>query len=473
MGHFGTLIFYIRCLGIRWMLIRALCVAACLQVSLGVAHAQPDTKFSEGDEVEHYLSITQKTWNSKSPLLELPLPPGKWTLRHIQEVRNNIGRVGRVFWLDQVQDGEVVGLIFSSVWENGGINWVPGETRCTGTLLVRAREPGLNGGCFSLSVKSFMSNSKNAAQMHIRKMWDRAGLKSSNRALMLDGFFEKRSGAVLYFEYALPTRALGIPDSMSLVTSPERTQALAMAVKTFQEGAVDQWFRGYGESVNEQVMLSPSDRRAAATDRLPILSMLKTAITAHLNEEDRRLVANMPALPEANKITSRAPAETAPSATSQVPSQEELERMREELAALREQITQNRLQQDADSAKKAEKPPERPITANITSDAIPVNVKTPGVVAPQVPSLSKPKPLAPDVREVISSRQAVLPPVKGPFPEVREPVFVKPAASSSRRTPIPEIREVQPRPAPLVRKKPEQDFQEIKPVPQLVPRIPP
>lgn len=453
------------------MLIRALCVAACLQVSLGVAHAQPDTKFSEGDEVEHYLPITQKKWNGKSPLLELPLPPGKWTLRHIQEVRNNLARVGRVFWLDQVQDGEVVGLIFSSVWENGGINWVPGETRCTGTLMVRAREPGLNGGCFSLSVKSFMSNSQNAAHTHIRKMWDRAGIKSSNRALMLDGFFEKRSGAVLYFEYALPTRALGISDSMSLVTSPDRTQALALAVKTYQEGAVDQWFRGYGESVNEQVMLSPSDRRVASTDRLPILSMLKPAITAHLSEEDRQLVTNMPALPEA-KITSRTPAETAPAATSQAPSHEELERMRAELAALREQIEQNRRKQDDDAAKKAEKPPVQPATAPVLRDSVSVIVKSPGVIAPLASSLSRPKPGAQDVREVVSSKPAMLPSAKGPTLEIREPVPARPAASNSLRTPIPEIREVQPRPAPLVRKKPEQDIQEIKPVPQAVPRIP-
>lgn len=472
MGHFGTLIVYVCCLAKRWRLIWTLSLAACLQVSLGVAHAQPGTTFSEGNEVEHYLPITHKTWNSNRPLLELPLPPGKWTLRHIQEVSNNNQRSGRVFWLDQVQDGEVIGLIFASVWENGGSNWVPGVNNCNGTLLIRVREPGLNGGCFSLKTAAFMTNNSSPVQTKIREMWDRAGINRPNRALTLDGFFEKRYGAVLYFEYFLPTRALGIPDSMSLVTSPERTKALVAAVQDYQEGTVEKWFRDYGESLNKQVMLSPSDRHVAPTDRPHVLSILKPAITAHLSEEDRRVAAKMPALPDAGKVTQRAPAESPPAAISQAPSQEELERMRAELAALREQVEQSRRQQSAEAAKKAEKPPDRPATTPVPPDSVSVTDKPPGVVAPQASSLSRPKPAAQDIRDVVSSRPAVLPPAKGPMPEIREPVSVRPAASSSQRKPIPEIREVQPRPAPLVRKKPEQDIQDIKSVPQAVPKIP-
>lgn len=456
----------------RYRLIRTLYLAVCLQVGCGVAHALPETPLSEDSQIENYLSIAQTVWGSKRPLLELPLPPGKWTLRHIQEVRNNLQRVGRVFWLDQVQNGEVVGLIWASVWENAGLNWVPGETRCTGTLLFRAREPGLNGGCFSLKATAFMTNYRNAAQTHIREMWDRAGLKRSNRALLLDGFFEKRSGAVLYFEYFLPTSALGIPDTMSLVTSPERMRSIALAVQAYQEGAVDQWFRGYGESLNEQVMLSPSDRRLTATDRPPILPMLKTAITAHLSEKDKQVAATLSSLPGAGKVTPPAPAEPLPTATPQVESQEELERIRAELLALREEVERSRRQQAADEAKKAEKPPEQPAPAPASPEPVSVTAKSPSAVAPPVPALSRSKPPAPDVREIISSRPALSHPAKGPISEIRAPVPVRPPASNSPRTPIPEIREVQPRPAPPPRKKLEQDIPEIKPVPQAIPRIP-
>lgn len=219
-------------------------------------------------------------------------------------------------------------------------------------------------------------------------------------------------------------------------------------------------------------MLSPSDRRVAATDRPPILDMLKTAITSHLSEEDRRVAATLSALPGAGKVTPPAPAEPPPTAIPQVQSQEELERVRSELAALREEVERSRRQQAADEAMKAEQPPERLAPAPAPPEPVSVTAKSPGVVAPPVPTPSRPKPPAPDVREVISSRPAVSTPAKGPTPEIREPVPVRPTASSSLRTPIPEIREVQPRPAPPLRKKPEQDILEIKPVPQAVPRIP-
>jgi hypothetical protein len=472
MGHFGALNAHARCLAMFRSLIRTLSLAVCLQVGWGVAHAQPETPLSEGSQVEHFLSITHKTWGSKRPLLELPLPPGSWTLRHIEKRTNTKGQYGLVFWLDQVQDGEVVALFWASVWENGGQNWVNFETGCTGPLLIRAREPGLDGGCFSLGTKTTMSDLRNEAQNYVREKWDLAGLKRPSRAVTLDGFFEKRSGAVLYIQYSLSTRALGIPDSMSLTTSPERMQALVMAVQAYQEGSVERWFRGYGESVNEQVMLSPSDRRVAATDRPPILGMLKTAITVHLSEEDRRLAATVAALPKADKGTPRALAAPPLTATPQAQSQEELERIRAELAALREEVEQSRRQQAADEAKKAEKPPERTVTALTPPDPVSVTVKSSNVVIPPAPAPNRPKPPAQDVRGVISSRAAASSSAKGSILEVREPLPVKPAASSSPRTPIPEIREVQPRTAPLARKKPEQDIPEIRPVTQNAPKIP-
>ena len=316
-----------------------------------------------------------------------------------------------------------------------------------------------------------MNNPQSAAQTHIREMWDRGSIKAPNRGLIFEGFFEKLSGAVLYFNYILPTGALGIPDSMSLTTSPDRMQALAMAVKAYQEGSVEQWFFGYGESLNEQVMLSPSDRRVVTTDRPPIHAMLKTIIVAHLSEEDRQLARTVASLPEAGKGIPLAPVEPPLTATPQAQSQEELERIRAELAALREEVEHGQRQQATDEAKKAEKPPERPVTALAPPDPVSVIAKSSAVVISPVLALNRSKPKVPDVRGAISSRRVGTPPAKGPIPEFRDPLPVRPAASSSPRTPIPEIREVQPR-APSTRKKSEQDIPEIRPVTQDAPKIP-
>ena len=474
--------------------IRALLLTACLLLGGGAVQAQPDSPVPEGSQVERYLSVTQSARGSKRPLVEIPLPPGKWTLRLVEEVRNNLQRTGRVFWLDQVQDGEVVGLIWASVWDNGGLNWVPGETRCTGNLLLRPREPGLNGGCFSLRATGFMTNTRSPVQTRIREMWDREGLQRSNRAIMLDGFYEKRAGAVLYVEYLVPTRALGIPDSMSLVTSPERTRALAQAVQAYQDGAVEQWFRAYGETLNDHVQTSPSDRRLAASEKPPLLAMLRSAIAAHLSEEDRQAIATLDALgpPKTTPPTPAAaapptpaaaapttPAAAAPSVVPASPSAQELARMRAEVEALREELERTRRAQAADAAKRAEKPPEpaapvpapQPVQPPAPTEQAAATPKPPSTTA--APAQSRPKPATAAVRDVAPSKPAAAAPAKAPAPEFKAPPLApKPQAATPPRAPIPEIREVQPRPAPPARKKSDQDIPEIKPVPQGPPKIP-
>ncbi len=473
--------------------IRTLLLTACLLLGGGAVQAQPETLVAEGSQVTQYLPIHLSTWGNKRPLLALPLPPGTWTLRYIETVRNNLQLEGRVFWLDQVEHGQVVGLTWASVWENGGRNWVPGA-RCTGTLLVRAREPGLNGGCFSVKASAFMTNSSSASQKRIRDMWDRAGLQYANRAIFLDGFFEKRGGAVVYLDYAVPTRALGIPDSMALNTSPERTLALTQAVQAYQAGAIEQWFRAYGETLNDHVQTSPSDRRLAASEKPPLLAMLRSAIAAHLSEEDRQAIATLDALappkttpptPAAAAPTTPAaaapptPAAAAPAVVPASPSAQELARMRAEVEALREELERTRRAQAADAAKRAEKPPEpaapvpapQPVQPPAPTEQAAATPKPPSTTA--APAQSRPKPATAAVRDVAPSKSAAAAPAKAPAPEFKAPPLApKPQAATPPRAPIPEIREVQPRPAPPARKKSDQDIPEIKPVPQGPPKIP-
>lgn len=180
--------------------------------------------------------------------LQIPLPPGNWTVRLIESTKSTHQQPAEGFriFLDQVENKKVQTSLLFYVYPNDNKNWSTGEDFCFGSLLSRERGSAVNGYCHSLKNITFMTNAKSDWQGKVRTLWRESGITYSSKALTFDAFFEQRGKFTVYSYYAVSLPAIGLPDELTKNSTSQTVDAWWKEnEKSAQVIEVVRWYETY------------------------------------------------------------------------------------------------------------------------------------------------------------------------------------------------------------------------------------
>ena len=210
------------------------------------AFAQVVPLVSQNSQVEGSLEFkSKKIFGELS--LQIPLPPGNWTVRLIEPDKSTGQRSveGVKIFLDQVENKRVQESLLFNIYRNENINWTAGEV-CFGSFLSRERGSGISGYCHSLKGINFMSNAKSDWQGKARTLWREAGITYSSKAWSFNAFYEQRGRFTVYAYYSVSNPAIGLPDVSTNVSTRETEDAWWKEnEKSSQALEVLRWYETY------------------------------------------------------------------------------------------------------------------------------------------------------------------------------------------------------------------------------------
>ena len=224
---------------------------ACALGGGAAARAQVSTAVPEGGQVEGFLEVRHDRPFVSDLSLRIPLPPGRWTLRHKQErTSTGVRATGLEVFLDQADGQRITSLVYLGVYPNLSVSWTPGF-RCNGNLQLKDRGTSVDGYCYSLRAAPFMSLAADAAQTKVREAWQAAGLGKSDVALAFGGFFEKRGAFTVYVDHHVTPDAVSAWRTMFQGRQPREAFAAAWqrGVSSGRLDGVSRWYEGFAATL--------------------------------------------------------------------------------------------------------------------------------------------------------------------------------------------------------------------------------
>lgn len=212
-----------------------------------LAHAQVATPLPAGTPVEGFIEVRHERLLGSDLVMRIPLPPGRWTLRHKQErISTGTRATGLDLFLDQVAGSRIASLLYLGVYPNLSVPWFGGP-RCAGDLLRKDRGTSIDGYCFSLRTSTFASNPTDPAQIRVREAWREAGIGRAEVSLAMGGFFEKRGGFTIYLDHHVTPDALS--SSRSIFQGRDTRERFAAAwqrgMASGQLVPLSRWYEDY------------------------------------------------------------------------------------------------------------------------------------------------------------------------------------------------------------------------------------
>lgn len=219
--------------------------------------------------------------------LQLPLPEGRWTVRHIMPTKSthSVPSEGLQVMLERVVNQQVEASLFVRVFPSDNKNWNPGD-QCFGPLLSRERGTSLSGYCHSLRSSTFMTNALSEWQAQVRKSWDAAGTRWPTRVLSFASTSDERGRFAVSLNYGIAFPAMGLPDELNVAISTA-TQMEGWWKKNTQAESVRSaiaWFEAYSARMHEAVKGAQPAATVVADSVVPTLKLVVQDMSAALPE---------------------------------------------------------------------------------------------------------------------------------------------------------------------------------------------
>jgi len=253
-----------------------------------LAGAEAITNIKEGDKVSDFVTFNEKNLFSNKKKADIPLPPGEWTVRIVDRAKSlhSDPVSGVTLILDKVRDGVISEYVGIDAYDQNQKNW---NATCEPGLSHQPILGGVDSECFTLDLKTFMSDSAAIGQTKLRKKWYEAGISWGGNAFSSSTYIMSSTFGQFAVYYSIPTGRF-LDDSKTARESPLHSSKLNNADEKVKSSlpAIRDWYQDYFKRVKEGVYkakdnLPPSRLSAGMRSVVPDIEKLAARVTGVTN----------------------------------------------------------------------------------------------------------------------------------------------------------------------------------------------
>jgi len=252
------------------------------------AGAEAITNTKEGDKVSDFVTFSERALFSNKKKADIPLPPGEWTVRLVEKVKSNHSDPvnGVMLALDKIESNLVIESINISAYDQNQRLW---NVTCEPGISHQPNLGNYDSECFTLDLKTFMSDSASDWQNKLRKKWNDAGISWGGNALNASLYIISPTFGHVAVYYSIPTGRF-LDDSKTARESPLHSSKLNSGnekVKSYLP-AIREWYQDYFKRVKEGVYkvkdnLPPARLSAGMRSVVPDIEKLAAKATGVTN----------------------------------------------------------------------------------------------------------------------------------------------------------------------------------------------
>ena len=266
---------------------KTICVAFFL-MAWQLAGAEAVTNTKEGDKISGVVTFNEKNLFSNKKKADIPLPPGEWTVRLVEKVKSNHSDPvnGVMLALDKVENNLVIESLNISAYDQNQRLW---NVTCEPGISHQPNLGNYDSECFTLDLKTFMTDSSSDWQLKLKKKWNDAGISWGGNALNASIYIISPTFGHVAVYYSIPTGRF-LDDSKTARESPLHSSKLNNADEKIKSllPAVKEWYQDYFKRVKEGVYkakdnLPPSRLSAGMRSVVPDIEKLAAKTTGVTN----------------------------------------------------------------------------------------------------------------------------------------------------------------------------------------------
>ena len=218
-----------------------------------LAGAEAITSTKEGDKVSGHVTFSERTLFSNKKKADIPLPPGEWTVRLVEKVKSNHSDSvsGVMLAMDKIENNLVTESINISAYDQNQRLW---NVTCEPGISHQPNLGNYDSECFTLDLKTFMSDSASDWQNKLRKKWNDAGISWGGNALSASLYIISPTFGHVAVYYSIPTGRF-LDDSKTARESPLHSSKLNNADEKIKSllPVIREWYQDYFKRVKEGV----------------------------------------------------------------------------------------------------------------------------------------------------------------------------------------------------------------------------
>ena len=218
-----------------------------------LAGAEAITNTKEGDKVSGIVTFSERHLFSNKKKADIPLPPGEWTVRLVEKVKSNHSDPvnGVMLALDKIENNLVIESINISAYDQNQRLW---NVTCEPGISHQPNLGNYDSECFTLDLKTFMTDSASDWQNKLRKKWNDAGISWGGNALNASLYIISPTFGHVAVYYSIPTGQF-LDDSKTARESPLHSSKLNNADEKVKLSlpAIREWYQDYFKRVKEGV----------------------------------------------------------------------------------------------------------------------------------------------------------------------------------------------------------------------------
>jgi hypothetical protein len=172
----------------------------------------------ENDVIENLIEINEKSFFNTVPRAKVPLPTGRWNVRHIANVKSTHSSPinGIRIWLDKEVNQHIAEIFTLTVYESNRANW---NDSCMVGVFQKLMVGGLNSECYRVDMVRSMSNNENAEQTKVKEKWNSKGLTWSISAFQFQAINFRDDFGPAFVSYSISSKLLGVDDVAKVAES--------------------------------------------------------------------------------------------------------------------------------------------------------------------------------------------------------------------------------------------------------------
>lgn len=250
--------------------------------------AEAITNTKEGDKVSGIVTFSERHLFSNKKKADIPLPPGEWTVRLVEKVKSNHSDPvnGIMLALDKIENNLVIESLNISAYDQNQRLW---NVTCEPGISHQPNLGNYDSECFTLDLKTFMTDSSSDWQQKLKKKWNDAGISWSGNALTASIYIISPTFGHVGIFYSIPT-ARYLDDYKTNRESPLHSSKLNNANEKVKLSlpAIRDWYQDYFKRVKEGVYkakdnLPPSRLSAGMRSVVPDIERLAAKATGATN----------------------------------------------------------------------------------------------------------------------------------------------------------------------------------------------
>jgi len=218
-----------------------------------LAGAEVITSTKEGDKVTGVVTFSERHLFSNKKKADIPLPPGEWTVRLVEKVKSNHSDSvsGVMLALDKIEKNLVIESINISAYDQNQRLW---NVTCEPGISHQPNPGNYDSECFTLDLKTFMTDSASDWQKKLKKKWNDAGISWGGNALTASIYIISPTFGHIGVFYSIPTGPY-IDDYKTNRESPLHSSKLNNTDEKVKLSlpAIREWYQDYFKRVKEGV----------------------------------------------------------------------------------------------------------------------------------------------------------------------------------------------------------------------------